>query len=330
MSSLQQCHKCRQRRPTSCSTCDDYGDDGFFDDYGYEDGNHITFHIRLALSLSTTTPRSCHADNSTLLDLKLLVSAHHDTGSKNSNNIRGEVPSSISNCITYIINKIYTQGRCNRHNSYDPYDCKLDFEYLMTLIRTYAPGLREAHLVYDVLSTTDVNLMTGMIRRDLRNSEMSNSTYQLVLSQRGSVRNVNDDDAIDFVLRVKTNNGDHRVSTHLNQAKDDENITSPMENVKTDDDTEQSSTEDRDVSAKCKTTEMAKDPSSSSTRYRSKYIMMQFSSSTAISTFPDKKIYITVFTLLQQQQMESLQRWPLLGKNRQKSIRGIVSREKSK
>ncbi len=289
MSSLQQCHKCRQRRPTSsCSTCDD-GDGFFFDDYGYKDGNHITFHIRLALSLSTTTPRSCHADNSTLLDLKLQSAAHHDTGSSSS---RGEVPSSISNCITYIIHKIYTQGRCNRH-SYDPYDCKLDFEYLMTLIRTYAPGLKEAHLVYDVavLSTTDVNLVARMIRRNLRNAEMSNSTYQLVLCQRGSVGGRDDDDVIDFVLRVKTNNGDHRVSTHLNQAEDDEIVTSPMENAKTGDDTEQRSTDNRDVSAKCKTTETAKDPSSSSSsRYRSKYIVMQFSSSTAISTFP-KKIY---------------------------------------
>ena len=165
----------------------------------------------------------------------------------------------------------------------------------MTLIRTYAPGLREAHLVYDVLSTTDVNLMTRMIRRDLRNSEMSNSTYQLVLCQRGSVEGGNNDDAIDFLLRVKTNNGDHRVSTHLKQAEDDENITSPMENAKTGDDTEQRSTDDREVSAKCKTTETAKDPSSSSsTRYRSKYIMMEFSSSTAISTFPKKKYILKI------------------------------------
>ena len=291
-SSLQQCHQCRHFRPTSCSTsCDDDGDGFFFDDYGYEDGNHITFHIRLDLSLSTTTSRGCHADKSTLLDLKL-QSAHHDTGSSNSNNNRGEVPSRISNCITYIINKIYIKGRFNRH-THDPYDCKLDFDYLMTLMYTYAPGLREAHLVYDVLSTTDVNLMTRMIRRDLRNVEMSNSTYQLALCQRDSVEG-RDDDVIDFVLKVKTNNGDHRVSAPLNQAEDDEMITPPMGNVKTGDDTERRSTDDRDVSSKCKTTETAKDPSSSSSCYRSKYnaIFMQHCN----PNFP--KRHNRVFTLL--------------------------------
>jgi hypothetical protein len=82
------------------------------------------------------------------------------------------------------------------------------------------------------------------------------------------------DDVIDFVLRVKTNNGD-QVSAPLNQAEDDKIVTSPMENAKTGDDTEQRSTDNRDVSVEYKTTETAKGPSSSpSSRYRSKYIII--------------------------------------------------------
>jgi hypothetical protein len=273
-----QCNKCTKR--LICTACDRRSDSFL------NDGDaHITFRVRLALSSSTVDDASLYYSENKRLELKL--QSAHDTGSS-SNNYGGvqdpvELPSSISDFITYIIQKIYVGGKTRSGgggsgSSNDQYDSKADLQFLRTLVYTYAPDLEEACFLYHIVG--DVSSLVK-IRQGFRDAEAtsSSSTFHVGMCANESadmpiepngriVVNSGGREVIDFILSV--NYGDRAGMSEKSKRKVDKVVevsqveNAQIENVHTDG---QQSTCDDSHSAERKKTEEADAP----TRYPSKY-----------------------------------------------------------
>jgi len=176
----------------------------------------VTLRVRLALAISEDDVPFSYYQNKRLELLKL--QSAHDTGSNNYNvdaEESVELPSSISDFITYFIRKIYV-GSNNRSSTKscisNQYDRNTDLHHLKILIQTYAPDLEEACIVYHVAGD---ETSFAKIRQGFRNAEATpSSTVKVVLCANESAdvpimpngMNTGDGrggDVIDFILSVK-------------------------------------------------------------------------------------------------------------------------------
>ena len=177
----------------------------------------VTLRVRLALAISEDDVPFSYYQNKRLELLKL--QSAHDTGSNNYNvdaEESVELPSSISDFITYFIRKIYVGSNNNRSSTKscisNQYDRNTDLHHLKILIQTYAPDLEEACIVYHVAGD---ETSFAKIRQGFRNAEATPSpTVKVVLCANESAdvpimpngMNTGDGrggDVIDFILSVK-------------------------------------------------------------------------------------------------------------------------------